>query len=508
MKNKIYIFDTTLRDGEQTPGAKLNTVEKIEIAKQLEILGVDVIEAGFPISSPQDFDSVKEISKVIKNATICGLTRAVEKDIDVAAEALKSAVRPRIHTGIGASDMHIKHKFKSNRDDILERAIKAVKYARNYVGDVEFYAEDAGRADLDYLSRMVEAVIKAGATVVNIPDTTGYNMPDEWGKKIKYLFDHVPNIDDAIISIHNHNDLGLATATTLAGIQNGARQVEVTVNGIGERAGNCALEEIVMALKTRTDSGFDTSINTKEIIKTSRMVSSMMGIPVQVNKAIVGANAFAHSSGIHQDGIIKQRETYEIIDPKDIGLDESSIILTARSGRNALKHRLQKIGFEVDSKEELAKLYEQFLQIADRKKEVYDADLRLLMSQTEVQKEYRYKLELIQVITGNKNIATATVQIKDRSIKRQAGNDSDKVIEGVSTGEGPVDAGFKAIDCVVKKDIMLKEYLVQAITEGIDAQGKVSVEIEYNKQKYYGYGADADIIVASAKSYINAINQI
>src|SRR3989344_1492546 len=342
MKQKIYIFDTTLRDGEQSPGAKLNTEEKIELARQLERLGVDIIEAGFPISSPGDFKSVEEVSKVVKNCVVCGLSRAIKADIDAAATALKYAKYPRIHTGIGSSDVHIKYKFKSNRDEILKRGIEAVKYAKKFVTDVEFYAEDAGRADNEFLASMIFEVIKAGATVVNIPDTTGYCFPQEFGAKIKYLADNVPNIEKATISVHTHNDLGMAVANTLSGVASGARQVEVTVNGIGERAGNTSLEEVVMALYTRKNNlPYYTDINTKLITQTSRMVSHIMGIPVQPNKAIVGANAFAHSSGIHQDGVLKRRENYEIIDPKTVGMSNSQIVLTARSGRAALKNKLE-----------------------------------------------------------------------------------------------------------------------------------------------------------------------
>ncbi len=382
-KDKLHVFDTTLRDGEQVPGASLNTTEKIEIAKTLETLGVDIIEAGFPISSPGDFKSVEEISKVIKNTTVCGLTRAITKDIDVAAEALKKAKYPRIHTGIGASDVHIKHKFKSNREKVLEQAVFAVKYARRYVEDVQFYAEDAGRADNIFLAKMIEAVIATGATVINIPDTTGYCFPAEFGAKIKYLFENVKDIDKVIVSVHCHNDLGLATANTLAGINAGARQVEVTVNGIGERAGNTALEEIIMAIKTRSNSSFDTQIKTEKIFKTSSKVSDMMGIPIQPNKAIVGANAFSHSSGIHQDGVIKQRENYEIIDPKDVGVDVSKIVLTARSGRAALKHRIEQLGYKV-SKDILENVYKKFLEIADTKKEVQNNDISTIMSSVNI----------------------------------------------------------------------------------------------------------------------------
>ena len=349
MSDRLFIFDTTLRDGEQVPGCQLNTVEKIQVAKALEQLGVDVIEAGFPISSPGDFNSVIEISKAVTWPTICALTRAVEKDIDCAAEALKYAKHKRIHTGIGTSDSHIKYKFNSNREEIIERAVAAVKYAKRYVEDVEFYAEDAGRTDNEYLARVVEAVIKAGATVVNIPDTTGYCLPEEYGHKIKYLMEHVDGVHKAVLSTHCHNDLGMATANTLQGVLNGARQVEVTINGIGERAGNTSLEEIAMILKCHKGVGIDTNINTTKICPTSRLVSSLMNMPVQPNKAIVGRNAFAHSSGIHQDGVLKSRETYEIIAPEDVGVDQSSIVLTARSGRAALKHHLKAIGYTPDN---------------------------------------------------------------------------------------------------------------------------------------------------------------
>ena len=378
MSDRLYIFDTTLRDGEQVPGCQLNTVEKIQVAKQLEQLGVDVIEAGFPISSPGDFNSVVEISKAVTWPTICALTRAVEKDIDCAAEALQYAKHKRIHTGIGTSDSHIKYKFNSTREEIIERAVAAVKYAKKYVEDVEFYAEDAGRTDNEYLARVVEAVVKAGATVVNIPDTTGYCLPDEYGDKIKYLMEHVDGIDKARLSTHCHNDLGMATANTLQGVLNGARQVEVTINGIGERAGNTSLEEIAMILKCHKHINIDTNINTTKIIPTSRMVSSLMNMPVQPNKAIVGRNAFAHSSGIHQDGVLKNVQTYEIIDPKDVGLDDNAIVLTARSGRAALKYRLHVNGVEINDEEKLDKIYKKFLQLADKKKEVTDEDVLVL----------------------------------------------------------------------------------------------------------------------------------
>jgi len=375
---KIEIFDTTLRDGEQVPGCKLNTKQKLIIAERLDKLGIDVIEAGFPISSPGDFESVSEISKLVRNATVCGLTRANKKDIDTAAEALKYAKRPRIHTGIGTSDSHIQYKFNSTREDILERAVEAVKYAKRYVEDVEFYAEDAGRTDNAYLAKVCEEVIKAGATVLNIPDTTGYCLPEEYGQKIKYLKENVKGIEKAILSCHCHNDLGLATANSIAGVINGARQIECTINGLGERAGNTALEEVVMILKQHKDLNLHTDINSKMLNEMSLMVSDLMGMPVQPNKAIVGANAFAHSSGIHQDGVIKNRETYEIIDPEEVGVNASSIILTARSGRSALAYRFKHIGYEI-TKNELDFLYQEFLKIADRKKEVINDDLYMMM---------------------------------------------------------------------------------------------------------------------------------
>ena len=373
-KDKVHIFDTTLRDGEQVPGCKLNTDQKLHIASRLDELGVDVIEAGFPISSPGDFHSVEEISKIVSNASVCGLTRAVPKDIDVAAQALKHAKKPRIHTGIGTSDSHIKHKFNSNREQIIERAVGAVKHAKQYVEDIEFYAEDAGRTDNDFLARVCEEVIKAGATVLNIPDTTGYCLPEDYGAKIKYLVENVKGIEKAIISCHCHNDLGLATANSIAGAVNGARQIECTINGIGERAGNTSLEEVVMIMRQHPHLQLDTNINTKLLYDTSQMVSEAMGMSVQANKAIVGANAFAHSSGIHQDGVIKNRETYEIIDPHDVGVETSAIVLTARSGRAALAYRAKNIGIEL-TKLQLDKVYEQFLKFADTHKEINDDDI-------------------------------------------------------------------------------------------------------------------------------------
>lgn len=373
-EGKVHIFDTTLRDGEQVPGCKLNAAEKLELALQLEYLGVDIIEAGFPISSPGDFESVQQIAKVIKNTTVCGLSRAVQKDIEVAAQALKYAVRPRIHTGIGTSDYHIKSKFNSTREDILARAIQCVKWARKYTDDVEFYAEDAGRTDNDYLAQVIEAVIKAGATVVNIPDTTGYCLPYQYGEKIAYLVNNVPNIDKAIISCHCHNDLGLATANSIAGVIGGARQIECTINGLGERAGNTSLEEVVMIIKQHKHLGLYTNIKAEQLNPMSRLVSDTMRMPVQPNKAIVGSNAFSHSSGIHQDGFLKDSLTYEIINPDEVGADSSKIVLTARSGRSALAYRFQKLGFQFD-RNDVDVLYNEFVKIADSKKEVEDADL-------------------------------------------------------------------------------------------------------------------------------------
>ncbi|MFT3746898.1 MAG: 2-isopropylmalate synthase [Agriterribacter sp.] len=376
-KDKIYIFDTTLRDGEQVPGCKLNADEKIELALALENLGVDIIEAGFPVSSPGDFASVENISKVIRNATVCGLTRAIKKDIEVAADALKKAKKPRIHTGIGVSDLHIKTKFNSTREEILARAVEAVKFARNFVDDVEFYGEDSGRADLEFLARVVEAVIAAGATVVNIPDTTGYCLPHQYGEKIAYLINNVPNVDKAILSCHCHNDLGLATANSIAGVMNGARQIECTINGLGERAGNTSLEEVVMIIKQHDSLGLYTDIKAEQLNPISRLVADTMRMPVQPNKAIVGSNAFAHSSGIHQDGFLKNAENYEIIRPEEVGADSSKIVLTARSGRSALAHRFQKLGFDFN-RNDIDALYQAFLKVADVKKEVSDEDLKAL----------------------------------------------------------------------------------------------------------------------------------
>jgi len=495
MSDRLFIFDTTLRDGEQVPGCQLNTVEKIEVAKALETLGVDVIEAGFPVSSPGDFNSVVEISKAVTWPTICALTRAVENDIRVAAEALKYAKHPRIHTGIGTSDPHIKYKFKSNREEILERAVGAVAYAKKFVEDVQFYAEDAGRTDNEYLARVVEAVIRAGATVINIPDTTGYCLPWEFGAKIKYLMDHVDGIEKVTIATHCHNDLGMATANTISGIVNGARQAEVTINGIGERAGNTALEEVVMTLRSHKELGIDTNINATKITGISRMVSSLMNMPVQPNKAIVGRNAFAHSSGIHQDGVLKNRESYEIIDPKDVGVDENSIVLTARSGRAALKHRLHVLGIELSS-DALDKAYEAFLKLADRKKEINDDDVLMLAGQHR-KASNRIKLDYLQVTSGVGVHSVASVGLDIASEK----------FEACASGNGPVDAAISAIKQIIHRKMLVKEFLIQAINKGSNDVGKVHMTVEHDGISYYGFSANTDIVAASAEAFIDAINK-
>jgi 2-isopropylmalate synthase len=493
MSSKIHIFDTTLRDGEQVPGCQLTTFEKVHIAKELQLLGVDVIEAGFPISSPGDFQSVIEISKAVSEPIICALTRAVEKDIDSAADALRYAKRKRIHTGIGASDFHIQYKFSSTREKVLERGVAAVKYAKKLVEDIEFYAEDAGRADNIYLAQMVEAVIAAGATVVNIPDTNGYCTPEQYGSKIKFLFDHVKNIDKAIISVHCHNDLGLATANSMAGVINGARQIECTINGIGERAGNTSLEEVVMVMKTHQELELQTSINTKRIYPISRLVSSMMRMPVQPNKAVVGRNAFAHSSGIHQDGMIKNKKNYEIIEPEDVGVSQSLIVLTARSGRAALKYRLELLGYTLDQTQ-LDHAYERFLEMADKKKDINDEDLKFLMGESK--DDRGIVLEELEVTCGTK-APKATIKLKIHG----------KTSEASAEGTGPVDAATKCIDKILNKQFIIEEYLVQAITGGSEDTSKVHMQVKHGDTVMNGFGADTDIVVASVNAYLDALNK-
>ena len=505
--NAVMVFDTTLRDGEQSPGAALSVDEKLEVGRALEEMGVDIIEAGFPISSPGDLRAVQQISRKIRNCVICGLTRANHEDIDAAAEALEKAARPRIHTGLGVSDLHIRHKLRTTREKALERGVDAVKYAKKYVEDVQYYTEDAGRADQTYLYRVLEAVIIAGATVVNIPDTTGYTTPDEFGALIKGIVENVPNIHKATISVHCHNDLGMATANTLAGVLNGARQVEVTVNGIGERAGNSSLEEIVMALKTRRDLfRLDTSIDTHRIYPVSRLVSQLTGMAVQPNKAIVGANAFAHSSGIHQDGVLKERTTYEIINPHDVGAPESAIILSARSGRHGLRHRLAELGYSLQDGQ-FEKVYQRFIKVADKKKAVDTRDLEAIVAdEAQVFFEETYQLEHIQVTCGSHSIPTATVRI--RGPDGHVSCDADH-------GTGPVDAICRAINRVVGERNELIEFSIQAVTEGIDAVGRVTIRIQADepvnggeRRVFSGHGADTDIVVASAKAYLFALNRL
>ncbi|MCL1938081.1 MAG: 2-isopropylmalate synthase [Candidatus Azobacteroides sp.] len=495
MAERLFIFDTTLRDGEQVPGCQLNTIEKIQIAKALENLGVDVIEAGFPISSPGDFNSVVEISKAVTWPIVCALTRAVEKDITVAAESLQYARRKRIHTGIGTSPYHIQYKFNSTQEKILERSIACVKYAKKQMEDVEFYCEDAGRTDNEYLARVVEAVIKAGATVVNIPDTTGYCLPSEYGAKIKFLMENVKDIHKVILSTHCHNDLGMATANTIAGIINGARQAEVTINGIGERAGNTSLEEIAMIFKSHKELDIETNVNTKHIYSISRTVSSLMNMPVQPNKAIVGRNAFAHSSGIHQDGILKNRESYEIIDPKEVGIDENTLALTARSGRAALKHRLSNLGIEF-SQEKLDDIYEEFLKLADRKKDINDDDILMLAGKDRTTSQ-RIQLEYLQVTSGAGVRAVASIGL----------NIAGEKFEAAASGNGPVDAAIRALKKIITRQMTIQEFLIQALNKGSDDVGKVHLQVEHNGVNYYGFSANTDIIAASVEAYIDAINK-
>jgi len=497
----VQIFDTTLRDGEQSPGASMNVEEKLEVTRQLLRLGVDIIEAGFPASSPGDFEAVSRIGEEVGDrAIVCALTRAVPSDIDSAAAALKTAVHPRIHTGIGVSPSHLKNKLNITEDEAVEKAVAAVKHAKTYVDDVQFYAEDAGRAETAFLHRMLTAVIAAGATVVNIPDTTGYTLPEAFGKIIAGIVENVPGIENVTISVHCHNDLGMATANALAGVANGARQVECTINGLGERAGNTALEEVVMALKQREDVfGLSTRINTKELMRSSKMITQITGIMVQPNKAIVGANAFAHSSGIHQAGVLKDRSTYEIIDPADVGAADSSIVLSARSGRHALRHRLELLGYTLPD-EEFERIHKAFLELADQKKEVYDEDLESLVNESDRTANAAFTLERIQVSCGIPSIPTATVELRAEG--------GETFIDS-SHGNGPIDAVYQAINRIMHVENDLTEFTVQSVTRGIDAMGEVLIRIKAPDGKVFtGRGAHPDIIAASARAYTNALNRL
>lgn len=495
---KIKIFDTTLRDGEQSPGASMNVDEKIQVAKQLKKLGVDIIEAGFPIASPGDFEAVNRISQEVKGVVIAGLCRARDEDIERAAEALKPAEQKRIHTFIATSDIHLKYKLRMDREQVLEAAIKAVKKARQYTDDVEFSAEDATRSDWDYLCKVTEEVIKAGATTVNIPDTVGYTIPQEYGELIEYLMNKVPNIDKATISVHCHNDLGLAVANSLTAILKGAGQVECTINGIGERAGNASMEEIVMALKVRNDFfKADTNIVTQEIYRTSRLVSKITGMIVQPNKAIVGANAFAHEAGIHQDGVLKERTTYEIMRPEDIGIPSSKIVLGKHSGRHAFKARLEELGYSL-SEEELNRTFERFKKLADQKKYIFNEDIEALVSDEVLRITEVYQLIDLEVSSGVNKKPTATVKLKINGEEKEL----------TITGDGPVDAVYKAITELTGSKAELNKFEIKAITGGTDALGEVTVILEEAGHTVRGHGSDTDIIIASAKAYINALNKL
>lgn len=501
MTRKIHIFDTTLRDGEQSPGASMNTDEKLVIAQQLLRLGVDVIEAGFPISSPGDFRSVQEVARLAGDkAVVCALTRAVDKDIDEAARALSGAARPRIHTGLGVSAQHLQEKLRITQDECVERAVHCVRYARRYVEDVEFYAEDAGRADQAFLERVIQAVVDAGATVVNIPDTTGYQLPEDFGRRIAGLRDHVRGIEDVTIAVHTHNDLGMATALALAGVKNGATQIECTINGLGERAGNTALEEVVMAIRMHGEElDAHTDVDTREIMRASRLLTSVTGISVQPNKAIVGANAFAHSSGIHQDGVLKARDTYEIIDPAEVGARGSEIVLSARSGHAALRHRLAELGYTFDEAT-FDDVYRRFLDVADQKKEVYDEDLESIVAERQRTASAVYTLDSVQVSCGKPLVPTATVTITD---------DQGTTQTACAYGTGPIDASYKAIDQLVGAGGDLKEFSVNSVTRGIDALGEVVVRVVSDAgETFTGRGSDNDIVVSSAKAYLNALNRM
>jgi 2-isopropylmalate synthase len=498
MSKIIKIFDTTLRDGEQSPGASMNVEEKITLAKQLARLGVDIIEAGFAISSPGDFEAIKRIGAEVEGPVICSLARARKEDIDRAWEALKEAPKRRIHTFHSTSDIHLKHQYRISREEAFKRSVEMVKHARSYVDDVEFSPMDATRTDVSYLHEVVEAVIEAGAKTVNIPDTVGYATPEEFGALIRGIRDKVRNIDKAVISVHCHNDLGLAVANVLAAIRNGAEQVECTVNGIGERAGNCSMEEVVMALRTRKDFfGADTRIITEEIMRTSRLVTKITGITVQPNKAIVGANAFAHESGIHQDGLLKERTTYEIMRPESIGLVKTNLVLGKHSGRHAFRDRLKQMGYDL-SDDDLNKAFERFKHIADQKKEVFDEDLEAIVSDEMQQIQEVFVLKHLRAESGTGLTPTATVAME---VNGQA-------VKQTGTGDGPVDAVYRMIAHMTGTKSKLDAYLVKGITGGTDALGEVTVKVEEEGKKVAGHGADTDIIVASAKAYVNALNKL
>jgi 2-isopropylmalate synthase len=498
--DKLIIFDTTLRDGEQSPGASMTKDEKVRIAKALEKMRVDVIEAGFPIASPGDFESVHAVAKVIKDSTVCGLARALEKDINRAGEALKPAESSRIHTFIATSPIHMKMKLRMEPDQVLEQAVRSVKQACQFTDNVEFSPEDAGRSELDFLCRIIESVIDAGATTINIPDTVGYNIPFQFGDLIKNLLERIPNSDKAIFSVHCHNDLGLAVGNSLSAVLNGARQVECTVNGLGERAGNASLEEVVMAVRTRQDIfPCDTTLDTSQIVTCSKMVSSITGFPVQPNKAIVGANAFAHESGIHQDGVLKSRETYEIMKAEDVGWSANRMVLGKHSGRNAFKTRMKELNIDFDSEQELNDTFSRFKDLADKKHEIFDEDLQALMAETNWSAENEhFKLVSLKVCseTGETPNASMVIDI--------GGNE----VSANSDGSGPVDAVFRAIESVVSSDTELQLYSVNAITSGTDAQGEVTVRLEKAGRIVSGQGADTDIVIASANAYINALNKL
>ncbi len=499
-KERLIIFDTTLRDGEQSPGASMTREEKLRIAKALERMGVDVIEAGFPVASPGDFESVQSVAESVKDSVVCGLARALERDIDVAAAALEKAAAPRIHTFIATSPIHMRDKLRMTPEQVLEQAVWAVRRARRYTDDVEFSPEDAGRSDFAFLCRVIEAVIDAGAGTVNIPDTVGYNLPHQFGELIRRLREAVPNAHRAVFSVHCHNDLGLAVANSLSAVLNGARQVECTINGLGERAGNAALEEVVMAVRTRQDVfPCDVGLDTTQIVPVSRLVSNITGFPVQPNKAIVGANAFAHESGIHQDGVLKSRETYEIMRAQDVGWTANRIVLGKHSGRNAFKTRLRELGIVLDSEEEINAAFQRFKELADKKHEIYDEDLQALVTDTHLQAEEDYvRLIALRVCseTGEIPEATVTLWVNGREVQATA------------TGGGPVDATYKAIESVVQSGAELKLYSVSNITSGTDAQGEVTVRVERGGRIVNGHGADTDIVIASAKAYIHALNKL